>query len=150
MKSKTLYQRLSISLLAIVPIIAAPAPINVNSAVSPSTPRAKHTTRRLSNNFSIASMPKTGADYCIQEQNVTKNCFPFQNTSSTVYINISFSDGILHGLPMQRMRSFHLTQYTKSISAAIFNSANNNKIYDGPVQDMVGLTCDGDQCRPWK
>ncbi|WP_133405589.1 hypothetical protein [Parashewanella tropica] len=100
-------------------------------------------------NFSASDAPVTGKEFCNQESGWSKNCFPFRNTSSTSLMMIKYEEGGSVHLNVNASVRTQVRNYTPTTHVTVINTTTNTQMFDGEVADLVGLTCDGKQCKPW-
>ena len=99
--------------------------------------------------------PKTfnsGAQFCHSKMNTLSDnpfCFPFYNTSSKHYLNITFyNDKYSVGVAPKNQVSF----YNKKprILVDVRNPATSNLIYHGFFEADFGLICSETMCSTWQ
>ncbi|RLV59520.1 hypothetical protein D5018_11665 [Parashewanella curva] len=136
-------------LIVASPFITLPAQANVTRNHGKTSTNFAVLPVKSSNNFSTIYTAQTGKQYCEQVIGSDKNCFPFQNTSTTSQMNVQFDNAGILNIDRNFSDVIQLKDYSQSTHVVVSNPDTYSKIYDGLVSDMVGLTCDGEHCRPW-
>ncbi|MGB0894715.1 MAG: hypothetical protein ACPGUD_09935 [Parashewanella sp.] len=101
-------------------------------------------------NFSASDAPSTGKELCEQKPAWSSNCFPFRNTSSTSLMMIKYQEGGAVHLNVNVSARTRVNNYAPTTDVTVINTTTNKQMFDGSVDDLVGVTCDSTQCEPWK
>ncbi|WP_133405588.1 hypothetical protein [Parashewanella tropica] len=150
MKKPTIWKSTGILIVSLFSIVTTQLHAAEKSSTQYHSILVKPLSVKSENNYSTTILSESGDEFCRINNGLTSNCFPILNTSANSYINVSFDGNSFTGIgPNNHYQIFKLTPYGNPAQVIINNPATNEQVYNGLISDMVGLICDGTQCKPW-